>query len=263
MKNTLLQILPCIFLFFFPVIISSKKSCPVSYCLFNSFDLPVKYPFKLDTDRPLKNCQDYITLRCNDQGETMLDIPSYGEFIIYSLEYYSRSISLTDPDGCLPRRFMAKANLSMSPFEASYTDYTFYTCPRKAIETARIPYIKCMSDSTNVTVAITGSYFGSPLQYYGCEAPVNFLLPISPMIVNSYPVISRVFELAWNVSNCGDCSSFGGGESGKSPWLIHSFLDRFFSDHGNLISLQVMTMIREVNGQSFSHPLFSSRQSWF
>ncbi|KAL9176367.1 hypothetical protein ABFS82_02G174300 [Erythranthe guttata] len=204
MKAKIRQIL--LFLFFiFPVIIHSKKSCPISSCGISTF-LSIKYPFKLQKDQPPNNCQDYINLRCNEKGQAIINLPSSGDFIVTDIDYYSREIRLSDPGNCLPRRFMTK--FSLYPLEAfRYEDYTYYTCPRNRI-IREFSEIYCLSNSTNATIATSGYPPGVIEGMYGCKTIVSSKIPLPMTSQYDDLGIFDYIQLTWNVSGCKDCEDY-------------------------------------------------------
>ncbi|KAI3444419.1 hypothetical protein Pfo_001084 [Paulownia fortunei] len=211
MDGFILQIF--LFLFFiFPVIIHSKNSCPTSSCA-NSF-FTIKYPFKVQTDQPPKNCHDYIDLRCNDQGQALINLPSSGDFIVTFIDYYAQKIDLSDPGNCLLGRLMT--NFSLYPLEAfRYENYTYYTCPRNRVR-YQFSEIPCLSNSTNATIATTGFME----EIYGCKPIVGSLIPVLPTREHYYSGTFGDLQLTWNVSGCKDCEEYGAEKSGdsRSKW---------------------------------------------
>ncbi|KAL0379399.1 UNVERIFIED_CONTAM: putative RING-H2 finger protein ATL21C [Sesamum angustifolium] len=193
-----------VLLFIFPVTVHSKNSCPTSSC--GSNYLQIKYPFKLQSDQPPKNCQDYIDLRCNSQSQAILNLPSSGDFYVTYVNYYRQTIILSDPGNCLPGRLMT--NFSLYPLEAiRYENYTYYTCPRKHVM-YQFSEIHCLSNSTNATIATSVFSAGYMQAMYGCKPIASSMIPVS-LTEDDYRQIPGYLELAWNVSGCKDCEEDG------------------------------------------------------
>ncbi|KAL0428742.1 UNVERIFIED_CONTAM: hypothetical protein Sradi_0500200 [Sesamum radiatum] len=208
MDGIIPQVLLILF-FHLPVIVHSKNSCPTSSCGSNL--LQIKYPFKLQSDQPPKNCQDYIDLRCNGQGQAIINLPSSGDFYVTYVDYYRQTIALSDPGNCLPARLMT--NYSLYPLEAvRYENYTYYTCPRKLVM-YQFSEIHCLSNSTNATIATSVFSAGYMQAIYGCKPIVSSMIPVS-LTEDDYRQIPGYLELTWNVSGCKDCEE-DGENSGK------------------------------------------------
>lgn len=205
--------------FIFPVIIHSKNSCPNSTCG-NSF-LPIKYPFKLQTDQPPKNCYDYIDVRCNDQGQVIINLPFYGDFYVTYIDYYLQRIALTDPENCLLGRLMT--NFSVYPLDAFfYENYTYYMCPKERV---RRPFseIQCLSNSTNATIATTELSSEFMEEMFGCKPIVSSLIPVSWSSEYNYSGNFDDLQLTWNVSGCKDCEEYGPGNFPGTVVIIHDY----------------------------------------
>ncbi|KAL0426117.1 UNVERIFIED_CONTAM: putative RING-H2 finger protein ATL21C [Sesamum radiatum] len=193
-----------VLLFIFPVTVYSKNSCPTSSC--GSNYLQIKYPFKLQSDQPPKNCQDYIDMRCNSQSQAIINLPSSGDFYVTYVNYYRQTIILSDPGNCLPGRLMT--NFSLYPLEAiRYENYTYYTCPRKHVM-YQFSEIHCLSNSTNATIATSVFSAGYMQAMYGCKPIASSMIPVS-LTEDDYRQIPGYLELTWNVSGCKDCEEDG------------------------------------------------------
>lgn len=205
----ILQILLYLFTIY-PVIIHSHKSCPYSFCEKALFT--IKYPFKTQ-DQPPNQCQDYINLRCNYDGKAVINLPSSGDFTADYIDYYTQTISLSDPRDCLPRRLMN--NFSPYPLKAfRYENYTYYTCPRERIGN-HFNVIDCLSNSTNATIATSRYSTGFMETGFGCRAVVSSMIPVSLMTNYDDSAIFSYLELTWNVSGCSDCEDYSDGKSGE------------------------------------------------
>ncbi|XP_020552788.1 RING-H2 finger protein ATL22-like isoform X4 [Sesamum indicum] len=216
MDGIILQVLHVLFLTF-PVIVHSKNSCPTSSC--GSNFLQIKYPFKLQSDQPPKNCQDYIDLRCNGQGQATIHIPSSGDFYVTYVNYYRQTIALSDPGNCLPGRLMT--NYSLYPLEAiRYENYTYYTCPRRLVM-YQFSEIHCLSNSTNATIATSVFSAGYMQAIYGCKPIFSSMIPVS-MTEDDYRGIPGYLELTWNVSGCKGCEEDGENSDSASTTQLSS-----------------------------------------
>ncbi|XP_073138083.1 putative RING-H2 finger protein ATL21A [Henckelia pumila] len=209
MDGKIHPILLSLFFFTFPATIHSKDSCPTSNC--GKYLVSITYPFKLESDQPPKNCPNFINLKCTDDGRTMINLPASGDFYVSYISYYARKISLTDPQNCLARRLMT--NFSYYPLEAiNYVNYTFYTCPgESAYRDLSHDVIRCLSNSTNATIATdknSAEYFE---ERYGCKPIVSSSIPVD---YDYYELFDEI-QLTWNVPLCKSCKQYGIPASGE------------------------------------------------
>ncbi|PIN02173.1 Anaphase-promoting complex (APC), subunit 11 [Handroanthus impetiginosus] len=212
-----------LFLFFvnFPKTILSKNLCPSSSCGIEVFsNVPIRYPFKLQTDSPPERRQDYIILRCNNQSRALINLPSSGDFYVTDIDYCTQKSYLSEPENCLPKRLMTSSSLSrLEAFR--YENYTSYLCPRKRIM-FQFGEIECLSNSTNVTIATNSRNSREFMEKsYGCRAIVSSMIPVSPTFEYGLWWVFGDLQLTWNVSGCEDCEdAYGAGNSGdsKSKW---------------------------------------------
>ncbi|XP_075521209.1 putative RING-H2 finger protein ATL21A isoform X2 [Primulina tabacum] len=210
MDGKIHPILLSLFFFTFPATIRSKDLCPTSSC--GKYFVPITHPFKLESDQPPKNCPNFINLKCIDDGRTMINLPDSGEFYVSYISYYTRKISLTDPENCLARRLMT--NFSYYPLKAiNYVNYTFYTCPRESADRhLSDDVIRCLSNSTNATIAKDKNSNEYLEERYGCKPIVSSLIPTD---YNDFELFDEI-KLTWNVPPCKSCKQYGIPASGRS-----------------------------------------------
>ncbi|KAL8499688.1 hypothetical protein ACS0TY_019603 [Phlomoides rotata] len=205
------------------IIIHSKNSCPTSICSFAN-SLQIQYPFK-QTDHLLpKECHNFINLRCDDQGQAVINLPSSGEFYVTSIDYIFQRIALTDPGNCLLGRLMV-SNITPYPLEAYlYENYTYYTCPKERI-TYPFTEIHCLSNSVNATIATTVTSSKYMKEKYGCTPIVSSMIPVSRW--NEYNISGNFgdLQLTWNIPECRQCYDSppsSDGSKSKVPKLFQS-----------------------------------------
>lgn len=113
-----------LFVFAQPAI--SSSICKHAKC--GSSGLPIRFPFRLKDRQPEHCGYPGFDLSCNNQNQTVLNLPQSGEFVLDSIDYIEQAISIKDPDLCLPKR-MLNFSLLGSPFQPVYTiNYTFLNC---------------------------------------------------------------------------------------------------------------------------------------
>ncbi|XP_016651125.1 PREDICTED: RING-H2 finger protein ATL22-like isoform X2 [Prunus mume] len=115
------------FFFFFPLVVPSTTTCGGSTC--PAGGPLVRFPFLL-RDHQASSCgYPGFNLLCNNKNQTILTLPSSSwDFIVQSIDYVDQTLTIDDPDNCLPRRFLYHdINLKNSPFSYANApeNYTF------------------------------------------------------------------------------------------------------------------------------------------
>lgn len=202
----ILKTLLFFFCFFFPQVYA--KFWNVSFC---SDDVPIRFPFQIETNQS-KNCSfPGFELSCSRQGQTALQLPNSGQCFVRDINYVSQQISLYDPDACLPIRLQS-LNLSGSPFIVPfYHNYTFVACPPQLTK-SRYTAIDCLSNSTTSVLATTSISLANSMTP-SCQILSTLSLPVS------WPVqfdegfsndLNNDLQLIWRAPNCYACESRGG-----------------------------------------------------
>ncbi|MCD7471259.1 hypothetical protein HAX54_011593 [Datura stramonium] len=89
-------------------------------------NLTIQYPFQLQSQNTQQN-PNYISfsLSCTDQGNTLLNIPFSGDFLVQEINYTTKELKLQNPSNCLPRKLLHLNLFSSPPFSSSSQNYTF------------------------------------------------------------------------------------------------------------------------------------------
>ncbi|XP_031280893.1 RING-H2 finger protein ATL20-like [Pistacia vera] len=188
---------------------SSLRICP-GWCDGSG---PIIFPFRL-TDQ-LERCgYPGFELSCK-MSEVFIHLPnsSGNGFIVQNIDYLSQTLSIIDPDHCLPKRFLDHSfSLSGSPFEhvAHLENFTFLNCSSDQIpEVSGLRYIDCLSGGNYSTMAIRASRYndsGLSLSSY-CSNISTILFPVL------WPRWSNLEDgvlLTWSEPNCQSCEDRGG-----------------------------------------------------
>lgn len=196
-----------LFLFLSLPLSFAANDCPYSLCANNGF--PIRFPFRLPALQP-KNCgYPGFTLRCNNRGMTVLNLPS-GDFLIRNINYREQVVQLYDPNKCLPRRLL-ELNLSGSPFKAIYhQNYTFLSCPPDSTR-SRFTTIDCLSNSTSTILATSSMSLATTLTK--CKIIFTLPIPVSQpaQFDGSFSSdLNKDLQLTWTIPNCDDCEKNGG-----------------------------------------------------
>ncbi|KAF3664158.1 putative RING-H2 finger protein ATL21A-like [Capsicum annuum] len=93
---------------------TQKFSSNISIC----GNLTIQYPFQLQYENTQQN-PNYFPLTCTDQGNTLLNIPFSGDFLVKEINYSSKELKLQNPSNFLPRKLLYLNLFSSSPFSAS------------------------------------------------------------------------------------------------------------------------------------------------
>ncbi|XP_022864334.1 LEAF RUST 10 DISEASE-RESISTANCE LOCUS RECEPTOR-LIKE PROTEIN KINASE-like 2.7 [Olea europaea var. sylvestris] len=180
---------------------TSSSFCKPAKC--GSSGPPIRFPFRLKGRQSVHCGYLGFDLSCNNQNQTVLNLPQSGEFILDHIDYTEQAISIKDPDLCLPKRIL-NFNLSGSPFHASYTrNYTFLNCSSDWNDNASFQFVPllCLSGKNHSVFAmnLNSSDQGVPAT---CRRIMNVSIPQYQQFVE--------LRLIWNEPGCEDCESRGG-----------------------------------------------------
>ncbi|KAK4365485.1 hypothetical protein RND71_016843 [Anisodus tanguticus] len=133
MKTTELKLMIniiIIILFFFLNFIPaySVDVCNPTSCSEMGIGPEIRFPFRLKSRQPDRCGFPGFDLSCNERGQTIITLPSSGDFLVTAIDYSAQSIILYDPDFCLVKRLM-DFNLTNSPFRAAHQrNYSIVRC---------------------------------------------------------------------------------------------------------------------------------------
>ncbi|KAG6684811.1 hypothetical protein I3843_12G082600 [Carya illinoinensis] len=196
--------------FFLPQIASSATICKPSSC--DSIQTPpVKFPFRLrGSQEEACGYDPGFDLSCNNQDQTILTLPSSGDFVVADIIYSIQWLYISDPEQCIFRRFLHNFSLSGSPFQLGpYPPYdlhqnaTFYNCSSN-VTNMHFGYrpIDCLgSDDYKVLIAGTGRVDYSPPPA-SCRAIGTAMVPFLQM--------DDSLLIRWDEPSCEICEESGG-----------------------------------------------------
>ncbi|CAN4111453.1 unnamed protein product [Withania somnifera] len=70
-------------------------------------NLIIQYPFQLQFQNTQQNPNySSFSVRCTDQGNTLVNIPFSGDFLVQEINYSTKEIKLQNPSSCLPRKLL-------------------------------------------------------------------------------------------------------------------------------------------------------------
>ncbi|KAL2342673.1 hypothetical protein Fmac_003958 [Flemingia macrophylla] len=163
-------------------------------------------------------------LSCLNDTKAILTLPRFGKLVVKSIDYESQSIRVNDPNGCLPKRFLQKWNLSdwgfiLNPaiYGTSPYNLTFLRCPSNVTDSSQFPLVpvSCLSDSTNYSVIVAWSppIVSSPMMSERCEVMTRALVPLPIMDMPMWPFwpdLKTDLQLLWTRPiKCRDCAISG------------------------------------------------------
>lgn len=190
-------------------------SCPGSSAADQFLPPPsVQFPFRLDRQRQSHRCgYPGFDLSCTPGGDTLLLIPGSGEFTVKSITYSpTQSITLADPDSCLPRRLLTNFSLAGSVFRPLVPrQFTFLNCSDGtdlsplASEGVRAMPVPCLSGSSYTVMSVPTKLYDR--DSYPCEAMETVTVPLPWQF---WVDVEAVISLTWDVPNCGSCRNRGG-----------------------------------------------------
>lgn len=92
-------------------------------------NLTIQYPFQLQSQNTQQNPNyNNFSLRCTDQGNTLLSIPFSGDFLVQEINYSTKEIKLQNsPSNYLPRKLLRLSLFPSHPYSISSSSSQNYT----------------------------------------------------------------------------------------------------------------------------------------
>ncbi|XP_027342764.1 putative RING-H2 finger protein ATL21A [Abrus precatorius] len=213
----------CILLFHLQITRGKQVNCNSLSC----GDIDIQFPFGLKGSNQDRSCSYYpaptFHLSCINRTQTILTLPYFGDLLVKSIDYESQSIRVNDPNGCLPKRFLHKWNLSGSPFKLNPALYgttpynlTFRRCPSNVTDSPQLPLvpISCLSNSNNSSVIVSWSQpiVSSPMVSQWCEVISWAYVPLPTLDIPMWPFwpdLNDDLQLVWAQPRCKECALSG------------------------------------------------------
>ncbi|TQE01781.1 hypothetical protein C1H46_012581 [Malus baccata] len=198
------------FLFFLFHPHSASTTCGGSTC--SDGGPLVRFPFQLTNHQAKTNCgYPGYDLSCNNRSQTTLTLPSFGDFTVQTINYMIQVVSISDPDNCLPKRFLHhETNLvENSPFLhrtfSSLVNYTFFNCSSSEVGSMPSRIISCLSTEYFKVIALHTSWLLPPY-----PIPLPLCSVISTTLAPSlFDWDNHDIELTWKVPDCRSCEERG------------------------------------------------------
>jgi len=184
----------------------------------------VKFPFEIVKE----SSQDQFvypkefSLYCTENKKTMIVLSTTSgpvKFVVTNIDYESQIISISDPDNCLPKKFLILNNSSFEPYRfGSESDgkISFFNCSSVRNQHLRNQYQTSQESQDMITCPIyaTESYediVDMDLVY----CPKMFDVKTSIMVSE---LRSNLLSLSWSKPSCAKCEAKGM----KCKWQNHT-----------------------------------------
>jgi len=192
-----------------------ESTCPTNSC----GKIKIQFPFGLKQTQIQAKSSNRCSyprfeVSCDNNNRTILSLPGSGDLVVKSINYMAQTVSVNDPEGCLPNRFLQNLSLSLHPpftFEATVYDLTFLRCPSNMTHSVPSPPISCLySNSSSSSVTFSWWPLNSTLSDK-CEVISSAFVPIPNPDTTSFfmPDLNKDVVLKWNDPACGDCAGRG------------------------------------------------------
>lgn len=206
--------------FFFLLPHAAATTCGVSACAASGPS--IRFPFRLtDSQPPACGYSSNFDLSCNKLKQTILTLPSSGNFTVDSINYSGQLVWINDHDNCIFKRFLDKDfSLVDSAFQYGFDlqEYTFYNCTPQLVK-LWTP-ISCLSSDNYEVIGVPSwsKSWRSPSPF--CDVISTALVPSETSeLGNSEFGVS----LTWNEPDCRFCEASGKacGFQNGSRSMIH------------------------------------------
>ncbi|XP_059667218.1 rust resistance kinase Lr10-like [Cornus florida] len=179
--------------------------CGVSRC--SDYGPAIRFPFKIKDQQPDNQCgYPGFELSCNDNNQTVLELPFSLKVLVKKIDYTSQLIHIyhdyNDPKSCL-----ANLSLPVSPFHFKdyFYPYDFALFNCSAPDRDRGYLVPCLDVPGYHVYAVDSSV---EIDYYSLTSCSKIAANISSV---PYDFFSQNFrtQLNWSTPNCGKCESQG------------------------------------------------------
>lgn len=205
----ILKLIPSILFFFFSCLPKSLQVCTTAAC--GMGEPEIRFPFLIKNRGQNESCgYPGFGVSCDITSQTLLNLPSSGDFTVQAIDYGTQEVWINDPNNCLPQRILS-LNLSGSPFYVSFNQgFTFFNCTSDYSK-YRLNRIACLSSSTH-TIYATASSLAANFLSSKCNSLGTFRVPVQWPFYENLPSsdLSHHLRLTWLVPTCGRCESLGG-----------------------------------------------------
>ncbi|KAI4302901.1 hypothetical protein MLD38_038595 [Melastoma candidum] len=184
---------------------ANEDRCAPKVCL--QGQPSIRFPYRLNNLQNDSCSYPGFELSCNADGNTVINLPYSGEFLVDFIHYRQQNIWLKDPNDCLPQR-LKNFNLMGSTLQAAgYRGFTFWNCSN--ISDRKLPgltRVGCLSGENYSIMALPTDELSNtdPKSVEGCHDTWNLQVPSVPKDWSSSLTIKTI-GLKWDVPDCESC----------------------------------------------------------
>ncbi|XWS61616.1 hypothetical protein CRYUN_Cryun07bG0141600 [Craigia yunnanensis] len=190
-----------LFFFFFVLELSIRSESCQTNCGYNS----IIFPFQLRNQSDEYRCgYPGFDLSCNNQSQTIITLPSSGDFKIEILDYYGQFIALSDPADCLARRLILEGfDPSGTPFQpVDLKNFTLLNCSSDVLSLELIGMsIPCLNTENKYVLAIP---VDRPDLFTSLSSCLKIAM-VSLSMRGNWDYFSDLIWLTWTEPDCKKC----------------------------------------------------------
>ncbi|XP_029130379.1 rust resistance kinase Lr10 [Cajanus cajan] len=173
----------------------------------------IRFPFKLVKGTHDECGDQHLCLYCNQKNETMLVLPSTKLLVSY-INYEDHVIGMTDPENCLPKKFLQINNFVIhhNQLELTYDGLlgggnllSFFNCSSIGYRHLRNYMQSYSQDMISCPIFVSSSKDSIlELDLTSCTKMFDFIAPI-----DAYYLEINFVKLRWSQKNCIECEAKG------------------------------------------------------
>lgn len=176
----------------------------------------IRFPFQLVKGIKDECANPGFCLYCTKKNETMVVLSTI-EFRVYTIDYESNFFMLTDPENCLPNKFLQIDNFFLQhnqlelgfPGDEGTNNLSFFNCSSVGLRYLRKQVYG--SDFSNQQDMISCPIFVSEsydsvlgLDLTSCTKMFDTISPVT-----AYDLQSNILIMRWSLPNCTKCEAKG------------------------------------------------------
>ncbi|XP_012570628.1 rust resistance kinase Lr10-like isoform X2 [Cicer arietinum] len=169
----------------------------------------IRFPFQL-----IKEPQDHCTnpkfcLYCTQTKNTMIHLSTTSgqiKFLVYDIDYHRHKMLITDPENCLPKKFLQLNNSSFLPYKLdpqSMTTKYFFNC-----SSVKKPHLR----NYEQTLKESQDMITCPIYMFNAYDSVlqlDFISCTKMFEINASTTVQGKLSLSWPNPNCNKCKEKG------------------------------------------------------
>ncbi|KAI4338719.1 hypothetical protein MLD38_023743 [Melastoma candidum] len=190
----------------------------------------IRFPYILNNMQNMSCAYPGFELSCNANGNTVINLPFAGVFLVDFIHYRQQNIWLKDPSDCLPLRLKNFDTTGSTLTVAGYREFTFWNCSGNSDRMLPgLTRVGCLSGKGyDIMVLPSNELSGTdPKDVEGCEDTWKVQVPSVPKDWSSSRTIETI-GLKWEFPRCENCEEQHGTcalKSEKSKEVTCSYPD--------------------------------------